>query len=110
MQASLFYRIAAVLRLLFAVGHTLGFRQSDPKWGVDAVVGSMRSLGWLSSSRQQFQRAQPIRLRPLFAFFRQRMPLAFSVLWPGFTLQGQSLCRGLGAGSPATQGIALRYS
>jgi len=44
MQASLFYRIAAVLLLLFAVGHTLGFRQSDPKWGVDALLGSMRSV------------------------------------------------------------------
>jgi hypothetical protein len=40
----MFYRIAAVLLLLFATGHTLGFRQSDPKWGVDAVVGSMRSI------------------------------------------------------------------
>ena len=44
MKASVFYRIAAVLLLLFATGHTLGFRQSDPKWGVDALVGSMRSL------------------------------------------------------------------
>src|SRR4051812_16428357 len=43
MNASLLYRIAAVLLLLFAVGHTLGFRQSDPKWGVDALLGSMRS-------------------------------------------------------------------
>jgi hypothetical protein len=44
MKASLFYRIAAVLPLLFAVGHTLGFRQSDPQWGVDALLGSMRSI------------------------------------------------------------------
>ena len=44
MKASLFYRIAAVLLLLFAVGHTLGFRQSDPKWGVDALLSSMRSI------------------------------------------------------------------
>ena len=44
MKASLFYRIAAVLLLLFAVGHTLGFRQSDPSWGVDALLGSMRSI------------------------------------------------------------------
>src|SRR5690348_4966951 len=44
MQASMFYRIAAVLLLLFAVAHTLGFRQSDPKWGVDALLGSMRSI------------------------------------------------------------------
>jgi hypothetical protein len=44
MKASLFYRIAAVLLLLFAVSHTLGFRQSDPTWGVDALLGSMRSI------------------------------------------------------------------
>ena len=44
MKASLWYRVAAVLLLLFAVGHTLGFRQSDPAWGVDALLGSMRSL------------------------------------------------------------------
>src|SRR6478736_5251751 len=44
MKASVFYKIAAVLLLLFAIGHTLGFRQSDPKWGVDALLGSMRSI------------------------------------------------------------------
>lgn len=44
MKASTLYRITAVLLLLFAVGHTLGFRQSDPTWGVDALLGSMRSI------------------------------------------------------------------
>ena len=44
MRASIFYRIAAVLLLVFAVGHTLGFRQSDPRWGVDTLLGSMRSI------------------------------------------------------------------
>src|SRR3954453_7436982 len=44
MKASMFYRIAAGLLLLFAAGHTLGFRQSDPKWGVDALLASMRSI------------------------------------------------------------------
>ena len=44
MKASVFYRIAAVLLLLFAVGHTLGFSQSDPSWGVDALLSSMRSI------------------------------------------------------------------
>ncbi len=44
MKASLFYRIAAVLLLLFAAAHTLGFSQSDPSWGVDALLGSMRSI------------------------------------------------------------------
>jgi hypothetical protein len=43
MKASIFYRIAAVLLLLFAAGHTFGVRKSDPKWGVDALLGSMRS-------------------------------------------------------------------
>ena len=44
MKASMFYRIAAALLLLFALGHTLGFRQSDPAWGVDALLTSMRSI------------------------------------------------------------------
>jgi hypothetical protein len=44
MKASMLYRIAAVLLLLFAVGHTLGFRQSDPKWGVDTLLDSMRTI------------------------------------------------------------------
>jgi hypothetical protein len=44
MRASIFYRIAAVLLLVFAAGHTLGFRQSDPAWGVDALLASMRSI------------------------------------------------------------------
>src|SRR2546429_3593881 len=44
MKPSLFYRIAAVLLLLFAVGHTIGFRASDPQWGTDALLGSMRSI------------------------------------------------------------------
>jgi hypothetical protein len=40
MKASVFYRIAAVLLVLFDVGHTSGFPWSDPKWGVD--LGSMQ--------------------------------------------------------------------
>ena len=44
MNASLLYRIASVFLLLFAIGHTLGFRQSDPSWGVDTLLGSMRSI------------------------------------------------------------------
>jgi hypothetical protein len=44
MKASIFYRTAAVLLLIFAAGHTYGFRQSDPSWGVDTLLGSMRSI------------------------------------------------------------------
>jgi hypothetical protein len=44
MKASVFYRIASVLLLLFAAGHTFGFRQNIPEWGADAVLGLMRSV------------------------------------------------------------------
>ena len=53
LKASLFYRIAAVLLVLFAVAHTLGFSQSDPSWHVAPLLDSMRSLHFdmLGSSR-----------------------------------------------------------
>jgi hypothetical protein len=44
MKAPILYRIASVLLLLFATGHTLGFQQSDPAWGIDVLLGSMRSI------------------------------------------------------------------
>ena len=43
MKASILYRAAAVLLLLFAIGHTLGFTQTDPEWGLGAVLASMQS-------------------------------------------------------------------
>jgi hypothetical protein len=43
-KAPLFYRISSVLLLLFAAGHTFGFRQNNPEWGTDAVLGLMRSV------------------------------------------------------------------
>ena len=44
MKASIFYRVAAVVLFLFALAHTFGFSQPDPQWGVEALVGSMRSI------------------------------------------------------------------
>ena len=44
MKASVFYRIAAVLLVPFALAHTLGFSQADPQWRVDALLSSMRSI------------------------------------------------------------------
>src|SRR5260370_41142382 len=41
MRASWFYRIAAILLLLFEAGHTSGFPWSDTQWGVD--LGSVQS-------------------------------------------------------------------
>ena len=53
MNASILYRIASVLLVLFAVGHTVGFLQIDPKWGVDAMIKEMQSIrfGVLGSNR-----------------------------------------------------------
>ena len=44
MKAPILYRISSVLLLLFAAAHTLGFRTADPKWGVDSLIASMRSV------------------------------------------------------------------
>jgi len=41
-KASLWYRSAAVLLVLFALGHTFGFRQNNPEW--KAVLDSMQSV------------------------------------------------------------------
>jgi hypothetical protein len=49
MKASLLYRIASILLLLFAVGHTLGFRTLDPGWGVDSLVQTMKSVHFNAS-------------------------------------------------------------
>ena len=46
MSASLLYKVSAVLLILFALGHTIGFRQVDPRWNADSVVSGMRSVNF----------------------------------------------------------------
>src|SRR6266446_8589241 len=43
-KAPLLYRVSSVLLLLFAAGHTFGFRQNNAEWGADAVLALMRSV------------------------------------------------------------------
>jgi hypothetical protein len=43
-KAPIFYRISSVLLLLFAAGHTFGFRQNIPEWKAEAVLALMRSV------------------------------------------------------------------
>ena len=43
MKASLLYRTASVLLILFALGHTLGFRRVDPCWKLDSIIVALRS-------------------------------------------------------------------
>ena len=44
MRASLLYRISSGLLVLFALGHTIGFRRVDPSWNADGVVNGMRTV------------------------------------------------------------------
>jgi len=44
LKASTLYRIAAVFILLFDIGHTIGFLQHDPSWGVDSLLASMKTI------------------------------------------------------------------
>jgi len=44
MKAPILYRISAILLVLYAAGHTFGFRQNNPEWGADAVLSLMRSV------------------------------------------------------------------
>ena len=44
MKVKILYRIASVLLLLFAAGHTFGFRQNNPEWAADSVLGLMHSV------------------------------------------------------------------
>jgi hypothetical protein len=44
--ASLLYRISSVLLVLFALGHTIGFRNVDPHWSADNVVNGMKGVSF----------------------------------------------------------------
>ena len=44
LKPAIFYRVASVLLLLFAALHTFGFRQVDPQWGLESLIGLMRSI------------------------------------------------------------------
>ncbi len=43
MSPAILYRIASVLLLLFGVGHQLGFRRVDPRWGVDSTIAALKA-------------------------------------------------------------------
>ena len=44
MKARILYRISSILLVLYAAGHTFGFRQNNPEWGADAVLALMRAV------------------------------------------------------------------
>lgn len=44
MSISLIYRIVAVLLVLYALGHTLGFNRVDSGWGVTAPIAELQRI------------------------------------------------------------------
>ncbi len=44
MTSKILYRIASTFLVLFALGHQLGFRSTDPLWGANTVVDGMKSV------------------------------------------------------------------
>ena len=43
MSPSFLYRVASVLLVLFGLGHQLGFRRVDPRWGLDSAIGALKA-------------------------------------------------------------------
>jgi hypothetical protein len=43
MNSAVLYRVSAILLVVFAGGHTIGFRRVDSRWGIDAVVSGMQT-------------------------------------------------------------------
>lgn len=51
MKPSVLYRVAAILIVLFDIGHTVGYPWSDPDWGVDLRVIQSTHFNVLGASR-----------------------------------------------------------
>ncbi|HEY6222506.1 MAG TPA: hypothetical protein VIW26_01870 [Gemmatimonadales bacterium] len=43
MTPALPYRIASVVLVLYAAGHTVGFQHIDPRWGIDNLIEGLRT-------------------------------------------------------------------
>jgi hypothetical protein len=103
LKAPLLYRISSVLLLLFGAGHTFGFRQNNPEWGADAVLGLMRSVQF---NAQGFTRAYWDFFSAFGLFFSVFLLFAAAVAWlsarTGSTLIGKAAVPILG-GSPVNR-------
>ena len=95
MKASLFYRIAAVLILLFDIGHTVGFLQHDPEWKVDSLIGSMKSIHF---AIQGFSRSYWDFFVGFGLFVTVFLLLAAVVAWQLGRLDAETLARVRGIG------------
>jgi hypothetical protein len=79
-----------VLLLLFAAGHTFGFRQNNPEWGADAVIALMRSVHF---DAQGFTRTYWDFFTAFGLFFSVFLLFAAAVAWLLSTLPADILSR-----------------
>src|ERR1700756_4932794 len=90
MKASMFYRIASVLLLLFAAGHTFGLRQNNPEWRADAVLGLMRSVCF---NAHRFTRSYWVFFSAFGLFFSVFLLFAAVLAWLLAGLPAETLAR-----------------
>lgn len=90
MKAPILYRISSVLLLLFAAGHTFGFRQNNPEWGADAVLGLMRSVRF---NAQGFTRSYWDFFSAFGLFFSVFLLFAAALAWLLAALPEETLAR-----------------
>ncbi|MDP9008483.1 MAG: hypothetical protein M3N91_07215 [Pseudomonadota bacterium] len=113
MKAPILYRIASVLLLLFAAGHTFGFRQNNPGWGADAVLELMRSIHF---DAQGFSRTYWDFFSAFGFFFSVFLLLAAVLAWLLGRLPAETLARvrsiawALAIGFVAVTALSWRYA
>jgi hypothetical protein len=90
LKAPILYRTASVLLLLFAAGHTFGFRQNVPEWGADAVLVLMRSVHF---DAQGFTRTYWDFFSAFGLFFSVFLLFAAALAWLLAGLPAETLAR-----------------
>ena len=107
------YRIASILLLLFAIGHTFGFRQNNPEWGVDTVLSAMRSIHF---DAQGFNRTYWDFFSAFGFFFSVFLLFAAVLAWQLSNLPAETLARIRGIAwtlaicFAAVTALSLRYA
>jgi Sec-independent protein secretion pathway component TatC len=112
-KARIVYRISAVLLVLFAAGHTFGFRQNNPEWGAEAVLASMRSVHF---DAQGFTRTYWDFFSAFGLFFSVFLLFSAALAWllgglPAETLSGvRSIAWALAICFAAVTALSFRYA
>lgn len=85
-----FYRIAAVLLVLFAIGHTLGFRQDNPEWKATSVISAMQATHF---DAQGFNRSYWDFFSAFGLFFSVFILFAAALAWQLAGLNAETLAK-----------------